>query len=101
MFANVQDDRLLEALRRRRSPARVRNCAACGHEAGCRKLAEQWGPSAMACRRATRDECFQARGSLPLRTCARCGTEHYTSWCTWCGFTANAVLRGDGPGKDA
>ena len=71
---------------------RVRNCAACDHEASCRQLADQWGASAMACRRVTRDEHFRAKGSVPLRTCARCGTEHYTPWCTGCGFTANARL---------
>lgn len=68
---------------------RVRNCAACDHEASCRQLSDQWGASAMACRRATRDEHFRARGSVPLRTCARCGTEHYTPWCMGCGHTAN------------
>ena len=69
---------------------RVRNCVACADEDSCRQLADQWGASAMACRRATRDEHFRAKGSCPLRTCARCGTTHYTSWCTGCGFTANA-----------
>jgi hypothetical protein len=71
---------------------RVRNCAACDHEASCRQLADQWGASAMACRRAHRDEHFRAKGSVPLRTCARCGTEHYTPWCTGCGFTANHMM---------
>ena len=69
---------------------RVRNCAACDHEDSCRQLVEQWGPSVAACRRKHRDECFRAKGSVPLRTCSRCGTEHYTPWCTGCGFTANA-----------
>ena len=78
---------------------RVRNCAACDHEASCRQLADQWGASAMACRRAHRDEHFRAKGSVPLRTCARCGTEHYTPWCTGCGFTANdgREVRGASP----
>lgn len=68
--------------------SRVRNCASCDNEESCRQLAKQWGPSAMACRRARRDECFRVKGSLPLRTCARCGAKHYTPWCTGCGFTA-------------
>ena len=72
---------------------RMRNCVACDHEASCRQLADQWGASAMACRRAHRDEHFRAKGSVPLRTCARCGTEHYTPWCTGCGFTANTALK--------
>lgn len=64
---------------------RQRNCVACDHDTSCRHLAEQWGESAVACRRARRDECFREKGSVPLRTCARCGTEHYTPWCTGCG----------------
>lgn len=82
-------------------PNRVRACAACDHEASCRQLVDQWGASAMACRRAHRDEHFRAKGSVPLRTCARCGTEHYTPWCTGCGFTANDMLTvSGGPGED-
>ncbi len=83
----------------RSRPPRVRNCAACDNDESCRQLADRWGPRAMACLRATRDENFRAKGAVPLRTCARCGTTHYTPWCTGCGYdarySANTKQRGD------
>ena len=89
---SAANDNILHAVVGRPRPARVRNCAACAPAAWCRQRADPWGPSAMACRRATRDECFRARGSLPLRKCERCGVETYMPYCHGCGAAANTRI---------